>query len=251
MAVPRLYVPSMSGGIERVPLPEDEAHHVTRVLRLSTGATVRIFDGRGCEWSGRLDTGAKRGEFSVIVEGEATPVAEPEVAVTLAIGVLKGDQMDAVVRDATALGVAAIVPMETAHVTVPPRAWQSGAAVERWQRVAVAAAKQCGRAVVPAVRPVSTLEDVLRAGADTMWLCAEPEKSRSGLSPSENESRSGFPNAGTSALVLVGPEGGWAEEEVRLALGAGAGFFNLGPRTLRAELAPIVALSALWTKWGW
>ena len=67
--------------------------------------------------------------------------------------------MDAVVRDATALGVVAIVPMETAHVTVPPRAWQSGAAVERWQRVAVAAAKQCGRAVVPAVGPVSTLDE--------------------------------------------------------------------------------------------
>lgn len=251
MAVPRLYVPSMSAGIERVALPKDEAHHVTRVLRLPTGAAVRIFDGKGREWSGRLDTGPKRGESGVIVEDEARPVPEPAVRVTLAIGVLKGDQMDAVVRDATALGVVAIAPMETAHVTVPPRAWQSGAAVERWQRVAVAAAKQCGRAVVPAVRPVSTLADVLSAGAGTMWLCAEPEKSRSGFSSSEKESRSGFTDAGASALVLVGPEGGWAEQEVQLALRAGAGLFNLGPRTLRAELAPIVALSSLWTKWGW
>ena len=245
MAVPRLYVPSMSAGIGRVPLPEDEAHHVTRVLRLATGAAVRIFDGLGREWSGRLETGAKRGEFSVLVEGEATPVPEPDVQVTLAVGVLKGDQMDAVVRDATALGVAAIVPMATAHVAVPPRAWQSGAAVERWQRVAVAAAKQCGRAVVPAVRPVSTLEDVLSAGAgaDAMWLCAEPIVAEGQTTNADRR--------GASALVLVGPEGGWSEQEVQLALRAGAGLFNLGPRTLRAELAPIVALSSLWTKWGW
>jgi 16S rRNA (uracil1498-N3)-methyltransferase len=243
VAVPRLYVPSMAAGIDRVPLPKDEAHHVTRVLRLPSGAPVRLFDGKGREWSGRLDTGAKRGESSVLVEGETKPVPEPEVAVTLAIGVLKGDQMDAVVRDATALGVVAIAPMETAHVTVPPRAWQSGAAVERWQRVAVAAAKQCGRAVVPAVRPVATLADVLATGADTMWLCAEPIIAEGLTTHVERR--------GSSALVLVGPEGGWSEQEALLALRAGAGFFNLGPRTLRAELAPIVALSSLWTRWGW
>lgn len=247
MAVPRLYVPSMSAGLERVGLPADEAHHVTRVLRLATGAAVRIFDGRGREWNGHLETGAKRGESSVIVEGDATPVPEPKVAVTLAIGVLKGDQMDGVVRDATALGVSAIVPMETAHVTVPPRAWQSGAAVERWQRVAVAAAKQCGRAVVPAVLPVATLENVLATRADTMWLCAEPEKSGPVVISSGNYARPHF----SSALVLVGPEGGWADREIELVRGAGGEVLRLGPRTLRAELAPIVALSALWTKWGW
>lgn len=243
MAVPRLYVPSMSTGISHVVLSKDEAHHATRVLRLPTGAPVRIFDGRGREWSGRLETGPKRGESSVIVEEETRPVPEPEIPVTLAIAVLKGDQMDAVVRDATALGVVAIAPMETAHVTVPRRAWQSGAAVERWQRVAVAAAKQCGRAVVPTVQPVTTLADVLSARTDAIWLCAEPILAEGLTMHVERR--------GSSVLVLVGPEGGWAEQEVRLALRAGAGFFNLGPRTLRAELAPIVALSSLWTKWGW
>ena len=237
----------MSAGVDRVALPDDEAHHVTRVLRLSTGSAVRIFDGRGREWSGHLESGARRGESSVIVKETATPVAESSVAVTLAIGLLKGDQMDGVVRDATALGVAAIVPMETAHVTVPHRAWKSGAAVERWQRVAVAAAKQCGRAVVPAVRQVATLAEVLSVGADTLWLCTEPEKIGPGVISSENYARSGF----SSALVLVGPEGGWSEQEVAMVREAGGKLLSLGPRTLRAELAPIVALSALWTRWEW
>jgi 16S rRNA (uracil1498-N3)-methyltransferase len=246
MAVPRLYVPGMSGDSRLVALPKDEMHHATRVLRLATGAPVRIFDGRGREWSGRLDLGPKRGESSVIVDAEATPVQEPAVMVTLAMALLKGEQMDAVVRDATALGVAAIAPMATAHVTVPPRAWQSGAAVDRWQRVAVAAAKQCGRAVVPPVRPVATLESVLAVVADAVWICAEP-KMTSGLFPPEKESRTHF----RSALVLVGPEGGWAAHELQFALGAGARVLDLGPRTLRAELATIVALSSLWTRWGW
>jgi 16S rRNA (uracil1498-N3)-methyltransferase len=246
MAVPRLYVPSMSGGLARVVLPKDEGHHATRVLRLTAGAPVRIFDGRGREWSGRLESGPERGESSVVVEEEAKPVPEPDVQVTLAIAVLKGDQMDAVVRDATALGVAAIVPMETAHVTVPPKAWQSGAAVDRWQRVAVAAAKQCGRAVVPTMRPVASLAEVLSTGADSIWLCVEPRaNSGSGLISGGNYARP------RSSLVLVGPEGGWAEQEVQLALRAGVQLFNVGPRTLRAELAPIVALSSLWTRWGW
>jgi 16S rRNA (uracil1498-N3)-methyltransferase len=247
MAVPRLYVPSMTAGAARVALPKDEAHHAGRVLRLPPGAPVRVFDGRGREWSGRLEATATRGALSVIVEEETKPVPEPQVLVTLGIGVLKGDQMDSVMRDATALGVTAIALMATDHVTVPPRAWQSGVAVERWQRVAVAAAKQCGRAVVPEVRPVATLAEVLATPADTTWLCAEPEISGLGVHSSRNYARPQF----SSALLLVGPEGGWSEQEIKLALSAGAGFLTLGPRTLRAELAPIVALSSLWTQWGW
>ena len=84
---------------------------------------------------------------------------------------------------------------------------------------------------------------MLRAGADTIWLCAEPIVAEGRTTNVDRR--------GASALVLVGPEGGWAEQEVQLALRAGAGLFYLGPRRLRAELAPIVALSSLWTKWGW
>ena len=243
MAVPRLYVPTMSGSKERVLLPEDEAHHAARVLRLPDRAPVRIFDGKGREWSGRIESGSKRGEVTVVIDQEISPVTEPAVAVTLGIAVLKGDQMDNVIRDATALGVAAIAPMATAHVTVPPRAWQSGAVVERWQRVAVAAAKQCGRAVVPDVRPVASLADVVGIRADSTWLCAEPALTAPASSADAHP--------GTSALVLVGPEGGWAEQEIELVRAAGGKFLSLGPRTLRAELAPAVALAALWAKWGW
>jgi 16S rRNA (uracil1498-N3)-methyltransferase len=227
----------------RVELPKDEAHHAARVLRLGPGDDVRVFDGRGHEWAGRIVASANRRDVTVEIDSEVTPVAEPFVHVTLAIGLLKGDQMDTVVRDATALGVAAIVPMVTAHVTVPERAHRAGAAVERWERVAVASAKQCRRAVVPAIEPVSPLTAVLERPADTTLMCTEPDIS--GQTPAV------VPPRGPSALVLIGPEGGWSGSEVDETRARGAVFVSLGSRTLRAELAPTVLLAFLWSHWGW
>jgi 16S rRNA (uracil1498-N3)-methyltransferase len=172
------------------------------------------------------------------------PVKESRVPVTLAVGVLKGDQMDAVVRDATMLGVAAIVPLRTLHVTVPPRAWQSGAAIERWQRVAIASATQCRRAVVPEVRPVTEYEACLSEPAAVRLICVEP-----GLAaPADHWASVPAP---ASVQLLIGPEGGWADIEVKQALAAGASALSLGPRTLRAETAPLVALTLVSAAWGW
>jgi 16S rRNA (uracil1498-N3)-methyltransferase len=172
-------------------------------------------------------------------------VLEPAVHVVLAIGLLKGDQMDAVVRDATMLGVAAIEPLITAHVAVAGKARESDKAVARWLRVAVASAKQSGRAVVPRIDPPAPLATVLRENlCDELFIAVEPRAARAGIEKPANRPPK-------KALVLVGPEGGWSDEEIGLARSAGAQVKQLGPRTLRAEAAPIVLLSALWTEWGW
>jgi 16S rRNA (uracil1498-N3)-methyltransferase len=164
--------------------------------------------------------------------------------VTLYAGLLKGDQMDTVVRDATMIGVTAIVPLMSAHVVVPRRAADSAAAIARWQRVALASVKQCGRAVVPEISAPATFESVIEADAPAPTLiCVEPV--RSGEDPWPQISKP------AAARLLIGPEGGWSAEEVAEARRRGAHALSLGPRTLRAETAPIVALSALWTKWGW
>ncbi|MCC7008330.1 MAG: 16S rRNA (uracil(1498)-N(3))-methyltransferase [Acidobacteria bacterium] len=238
----RLYVPEAAPPI--VSLPAGEAHHVTRVLRLQPGDPVLVFDGRGREWAGHLASVA-RGGASVALEAERAAVAEPPVTVTLGSGLLKGDRMDAVVRDATALGVSAIVPVVSSHVALPPRAREQRS-VERWQRVAIAAAKQCGRAVVPSIEPPVELAALVRrtvADARRVICCVEP--ARGGGAPLATTDRP------SSALLLTGPEGGWSEEEVEQCRGVGATLLDLGPRTLRAELAPTVALSLLWSAWGW
>ena len=247
MSAPRLFVPIPMIENDRVTLPAAEAHHATRVLRLRAGDEVRVFDGRGREWAGTLSMTPAP---ALIALREVDPVAEPPVHVTLALALLKGDQMDTAVRDATMLGVAAIQPMATDYVTVPSRAWASGAALERWQRVAVASAKQCGRAVVPTVAPVRGLTEVIAGVRLTpgtrAYLCAEPAAGAGAVAIGTSAA-----SRPAAALVYVGPEGGWSDEELSLARDAGTTLMSLGPRTLRAESVPAIALAALWTVWGW
>jgi 16S rRNA (uracil1498-N3)-methyltransferase len=195
-----------------------------------------------------------RSGISVELGEPIQPVPEPAVHVILAVGLLKGDQMDAVVRDSTMLGVARIVPMRTDHVAVPGRAGAGERAASRWRRIAVSSAKQCRRSVVPHVASVSTFAAVLReTERNRTFIATEPA-----LAPNVPES-TGPPvkpvgsaqQPPKTALVLVGPEGGWSRGELELAFQAGAEPRQLGPRTLRAESAPTVLLSALWTEWGW
>ena len=224
-------------------LSGNDAHHLRQVLRAAPGDSVGLFDGRGREWVGQVGSVTRQGvQLNGLVS--VTPVAEARVPVTLAVGLLKGDQMDTVIRDATMLGVAVIVPMRTTHVTVPSRAWQSGAARERWQRVAIASAIQCRRSVVPDVRQVSDFETCLGEPVTLRLLCAEP-----GLGAQGDEWRAMAPP--DSVQVLIGPEGGWSDREVEQAVSAGALVMNLGPRTLRAETAPTVALTIVSSAWGW
>lgn len=227
----------------RIEFTGDEAHRLRQVLRVASGDPVAVFDGRGREWTGRVSAVSK---VSVEVSAleSTTPAAERRVPLALAFGVLKGDQMDAVVRDATMLGVAVIAPMRTAHVTVPQKAWQAGAARDRWQRVAIASASQCRRAVVPEVRPVADFQACLREPAALRLICVEPGAA---ASTTEWSSRP----APASVQLLVGPEGGWSRGEIDEALASGALAVSLGPRTLRAETAPVVAITLVSAAWGW
>jgi 16S rRNA (uracil1498-N3)-methyltransferase len=241
--VHRFLVPDLASAGGRVMLPRGEAHHLARVLRLVAGDVVVLFDGRGHETLARVaETG--RATAAVEVLESRTPLPEPPVAVTLGLAVLKGDQMDAAIRDATMVGAAVIVPFVSAHVAVAERAWRARS-LERWERVAVGSAKQCARAVVPAIRPVIRLDELLATPEGALrLLCVEPAQARTAARGTP------LPRP-VDALVCVGPEGGWTAEELALAERAGCQMLTLGPRTLRAEAAPLVVLSVLWAWWGW
>jgi 16S rRNA (uracil1498-N3)-methyltransferase len=242
----RVYKPDVVVGAGTVEVGGDEAHHLTRVIRAQVGDIVGVFDGRGREWRARV-AGVTKQSVMLALDGEVTPVAEPAIYVTLAIGVLKGDQMDTVVRDATVMGVSAIVPIATDHVTVPARAWRDDGAAARWHRVAVAAAKQCQRAVVPSVSGVVAFGELWATPrVDMVLACVEPGVA--GLLADATWQALSRPS---SVMLLVGPEGGWSTAEV-VQIGAHGGHaMSLGPRTLRAESVPAVAMTALWSTWGW
>jgi 16S rRNA (uracil1498-N3)-methyltransferase len=243
----RFYAPGLvsAGGV--VELPPDEAEHLSRVLRLRAGAAIQVFDGRGREYRGQVEL-VERARVRVAVGEEVPAAAEPSVSLVLAQAVPKGDGMDQIVRDAVMLGVAEIVPLLADRAEVDVGRLAASGRVARWQRIAVASVKQCGRAVVPAVREPRTLEACLTGiTATDRYLLAEPGL----LTPSPVGIRSlCFQAAPGSALLMVGPEGGWTNDEVRLAIGAGCRPLTLGPRTLRADAAAIVGITALQCVWG-
>ena len=241
--VPRLYMPSLDPRGTVVSLPEDEAGHLRRVLRVTAGAAVRIFDGRGLEVEARVASVDRTG---VTVELGEPVVAVPEwsVRVTLAQAALKGDKIDDVIRDAVMMGVTSIQPLLTARTEVPAAVFSRGRRLERWQRIAVSSAKQCGRAVVPPVLAPCPLADCLDGRTPgPVLILVEPAAAPPG--------RARWPpaDAPRSATLLVGPEGGWTDDEVARSLEAGCLPVSLGPRTLRADAAAIVALSVLQYLW--
>lgn len=238
----RFYAPAFEAADQTVALPEDEAQHLVRVLRVDQGREVLVFNGRGHQCRARVELADKRGVV-LRVTGIEPPAPELPFALTLAQAALKGDKTDDVVRDAVMLGVIAVQPLVTRFIDVPAGPLAVGRRVERWQRVAVSSVKQCGRAVVPTVREPATLESALAEASGLRLVLVEPAIAAIGARSLDDVAR---PEAAT---VFVGPEGGWAPEEVSRAREAGAMFVNLGARTLRADAVPVVALSILLYAW--
>lgn len=239
---PRFHV-RPEGILERaVRFDADEAHHLARVLRLAIGDTVLALDGRGQELTVRLTAVSARGAEGEIVERKAVRTESP-LHVTLAQGIPKGNKMEMIIRMATELGVAAVVPLITAR-TVPredPGAWAARAA--RWRRVATEGAKQSGRGVVPDVPTALRLGTWLGALPPGLLVCCW-EGADAGLAAQLP------PGPLERAVVVIGPEGGLTEEEVSSLSARGAVIARLGPRVLRTETAGPVAIALLQSRYG-
>ena len=207
--VPRLYVPSLDARSRTTTLPDDEAVHIRRVLRVKVGQAVRLFDGRGGEVDARVISADRAGVVVEIGEPVVSALEWP-VRVTLAQAVLKGDKIDDVIRDAVMMGVAAVQPLLTARTEVPEAAFSRGRRVERWQRIAVASAKQCGRAVVPHIlAPCSLTACLAERGQGDALMLVEPAAAPSGASSLAPADASGRPRRCWSAPKAAGRRMKW------------------------------------------
>jgi len=240
----RFYVPSARELASEVELPSDEAQHLTRVLRLKAGDSLAVFNGHGSEFAAVV-TSATKSRVRVRLERPAAAKTELPVSLTLAQAVLKGDKMDAVVRDAVMLGFAAVQPIVTARTETSLAALTRSARHERWHRIAVSSAKQCGRAVVPAIAPPIAFDGPASLAhlPSPQFLLVEP-----GASAFATAVAGVDPTAPAAATLIVGPEGGWTAEEVQRCAGH-AHPVGIGALTLRADAAALVAAAALITHW--
>jgi 16S rRNA (uracil1498-N3)-methyltransferase len=218
-----------------VTLTADEARHLREVLRLKPGDEVSVFDGEGKEYRARV-VQARR-EFAELGLDEEIATARPEspLQLTLAVALLKGEKFDLVVQKATELGVNRVVPLITRYADIKLRDESDAAKrVMRWQRIALEAAKQSGRAVVPEVSLPVTFASLLDRNCVLF-----SEKGGHGLEQIENP-----------ITAIIGSEGGWSDEELDQARAAGAQIVTLGGRILRAETAAITAAALLQYSFG-
>ena len=243
----RFHAPAANHEGDIVLLPDEEARHLTQVLRLRSGALIRVFNGRGVEFEAVVVRAGKK-QVEVRVGSTRDAAAEAKVAITLAQSVLKRDKMDDVVRDAVMMGAAVIQPIVTARSEITLASLSRGRKRERWSSIAVASAKQCGRAVVPAVLEPQTFEAAIASiSALTLpspcLMFVEPGATVTAIPIGDLE-----PAPPGRATILIGPEGGWTADEI--ARGAAVSRqVMLGGRTLRADAMATVALTALFTLW--
>jgi len=225
-SLPRLFVRQPLGEGVQVDLDANQANYLGNVMRLGVGAEVLLFDGRSGEWLARIGEAGKK-RMTLGVEGKTRePESVPDV--WLAFAPVKRAQTDWLVEKATELGAARLIPVMTQR-TIAERV-----KLERLGAIAIEAAEQCGRTVLPEIAEPTALRDLLRDTTRTLYFADE-----SGGLPAADAFKPG------PATILTGPEGGFTDEE-RAAVRAtrNAVPISLGPRILRAETAALAALAA-------
>lgn len=243
----RFYAPpqNINGAIAK--LSTDETRHLSRVLRLKSGDEAFVFDGCGREYRCtflKVDEDCAR----LRVLDELLDAVESPLRLTLGQSLAKGDKFDFIVQKATELGVSSIVPLITDHADVKLADERGAKRLERWRRISLEALKQCGRRTIVETRNPMSVTALLDIEAP--HPAEQPLETRAVFVFSEKGGAlvhtvlAGTPN--TSAVtVLIGPEGGWSDDEFSLFAERGVKSVTLGPRTLRTETAAIVAMTLI------
>jgi 16S rRNA (uracil1498-N3)-methyltransferase len=227
-----------------ITLAPEESHHLVNVNRARLGDTVVAFDGRGTEWICELVGDRRQGaQLKVRFHQKIKPLP---YAITLGQALPKGPSMDAIVRKATEIGVARIVPLESERTQVHFDGDRSGRKVEKWQTAALEAAKQCGNAFLPEIVPVENAGRFIESARDfDLKLIASLHPGAKSLKTVLASFQSATGRAPIKVLWLIGPEGDFTPAEMSRAQSAGFAPVTLGPLVLRCETAAAYALSIL------
>ncbi len=237
----RFYVPKENVKGKNIVIDGKEAHHILDVMRLKDGDTVVVFDGTGNEYSGFIkDIDARARRLNVEIVRTEKPPRDSMPEVTLAQAIPKKGKMAYIVEKATELGVSNVIPFISERTVVKPDRAGRKKKTERWQKIAVEAAKQCGRTGIPVVGDVVEFEDLAKRINEydlSLLACL------SGETVPLKDTLAGF-KAG-KILVLIGPEGDFTPEEAKMADRDNCRFVSLGRRVLKSDTAGLFVLSAL------
>ena len=227
----RIFVDSLQ---PRVTVTGDEFHHSIRVVRARVGEEVELFDRAGNAARGTVESIER--DHAVINTGEALPSRESHLAIHLAMAVIQLEKFELVLQKGTELGVKTFIPLVTERVEMRPERYSGK--MDRWQKIVFEAVKQCGRTVVPKIETPATFDEIIDRSGEKILFDADAPPPTANREPP------------TDLTILIGPEGGWSDDELRLARDNGVHIERLGPRRLRAETAAIAAVSVLASRFG-
>lgn len=210
----------------------DEFHHSIRVVRARAGEEVELFDRAGNAARGVVE--AIERDRAVIAAREPLPSRESPLALHLAMAVIQLEKFELVLQKATELGVKTFIPLVTERVELRPERYANK--TERWNKIVFEAVKQCGRAMIPKIEAPASFDTIMKKSGTKILFDADAE--------------AGFVHGLQEATLLIGPEGGWSDDELRSARDHGVRFERLGPRRLRAETAAIAAVSVIASRFG-
>lgn len=235
---PRIFCPGTIQVAKTFALPKEASHHLLTVLRMKIGEEVVVFTGDGGEFECRIEGAQKHSAVLSVLEWKDLNRESP-LSIILAQGISRGERMDYCIQKATELGVTEIQPMYTEFCSVKLANDRIEKKVAHWQAIANSAAEQSGRTKVPAIKNPLSFEEILKSSRTL--LIADPEKGE----PIKSLNISTIP-----LTILIGPEGGFSQKELELAIAAGSRRIRLGPRILRTETAGLVALALLQNYFG-
>lgn len=240
MRIPRIYQAIALAGEHEIELDATASQHLLKVLRLREGAAVIVFNGQGESYQGEL-TQARGKCATVKLHQRIEEVSESPLQLHVGLGISKGERMDYAIQKLVETGVHHITPLLTEYTVVKLDARREQTRRQHWQGIIINACEQCGRSILPQLHDVSALSRWLTAVTDDCKLVfdASGEASLQSLQPTP-----------ASVSVLIGPEGGLSDHEVRAAGQNGFRVVRLGPRILRTETAAVAISAALQTLWG-
>ena len=240
MRVPRIYHPHPITHLGALTLSEDAAGHIGRVLRMQPGQEVLLFDGSGAEFPAVITESGKK---QVVVELSERVENSIESRLDLHLGqvISRGDKMEFTIQKSVELGVNTITPLisERCGVKLDPKRFEKK--LQQWQKIAISACEQCGRNVVPEIRPIMSLEE---------WCAEQSDALKLNLHPRAKYSINTLPQPVSKVRLLIGPEGGLSSEEIKMTRYHQFEETLLGPRVLRTETAALTAITALQVRFG-
>jgi 16S rRNA (uracil1498-N3)-methyltransferase len=241
MRIPRLYTNQTLVPGAFLVIEGQAANRVTQVLRLRSGAPLRIFDGAGNEHHAILGN-ISRGSIGLTVGEQIPGSPEPALSITLAQGIARQDRMDLILQKAVELGVSVIKPLWMQRSQSHLKGERLAKRCQHWQGVIISACEQCGRNILPGMETPDSLAN---------WIHTQPEADcKIMLQPDSPLTLADIAAPGGNIILLVGPEGGLNSSEQLLVKTAGFTGIRLGPRILRTETAALAAISGMQALWG-